>query len=490
MWVTTRESVHDDWGTPVNLGAPVNSSRFEFPCCISADGLELYFNDAGPNWGYVPRPGGQGETDLWVSTRPTRDHAWGEPVNLGPIVNSTANDCGADISADGLTLYFDSDRDGTLDVDWHIWVTTRATKQDPWGAPVKLNSIINDQPGLYGDPSISSDNLALFFDADFSDTYGSCDIYVITRPTTHDPWGTPVHLAPPVNTTYNDTAPDISADGRTLYFCDYPPPRPGGFGAADIWQASLVPIVDFNGDGKVDGFEVCVMANHWGMGESLCDIGPMPWGDGIVDVEDLKVLAEYIGEPVDDPTLIAHWALDEAEGIVAHDSVGDNDGTVMGTPAWRPDGGKVGGALEFDGTTFVVAGSVLDPSDGPFSVLAWVQGGAGGQAIVSQQGGANWLMTDELGCLMTELKSASRLARLLGSGSSIADGNWHRVAFTWDGSNRRLYADGMVVAEDTDIGLVECSGGLNIGAGSSLALATFWQGLIDEVRIYNRAVHP
>jgi len=294
LWMTTRETVHDDWRTPVNLGAPVNSSRYEFPCCISSDGLELYFNDAGYNWGYVPRPGGQGETDLWVSTRPTRDHAWGEPVNLGPIVNSSANDCGADISVDGLTLYFDSDRGGTLDVDYHIWVTTRATKQDPWGEPVKLN--INNETAWYGSPCISSDDLAFFFCADFSDSYGSGDIYMTTRATRDDSWGTPVNLGSMVNTTYSEDGPAISADGRALYFCDYKPPRPGGYGVTDLWQVSIDPIVDFNGDRIVDAEDMCILVDHWGEDYPLCDIGPTPWGDGVVDVEDLKVLAEHLFE--------------------------------------------------------------------------------------------------------------------------------------------------------------------------------------------------
>ena len=294
LWMTTRESVHDDWGTTVNLGAPVNSSRLEWPCYISADGLELYFNDAGYNWGYVPRPGGQGETDLWVSTRPTRDHAWGEPVNLGPMVNSSANDCWADLSADGLTLYFDSDRHGRLDVDYQIWVTTRATKHDPWGEPVKLN--INNEAAWEGNPSISSDDLALFFCANFSDSYGSGDIYMTTRGTRDDPWGTPVNLGPMVNTAYAEDGPDISADGRTLYFCDYKPPRPGGYGATDLWQVSIDPIVDFNGDRIVDAEDMCIMVDHWGEDYPLCDIGPTPWGDGVVDVEDLIVLAEHLFE--------------------------------------------------------------------------------------------------------------------------------------------------------------------------------------------------
>jgi hypothetical protein len=250
-------------------------------------------------------------------------------------------------------------------------------------------------------------------------------------------------------------------------------------------------VVDFNGDGKVDASDMCIILDHWGENYPLCDIGPRPFGDGIVDVQDLIVLAEYIGQELDDPTLMAHWALDQAEGMIAYDSAGVNDGTVTGLPVWRPDAGQVNGALGFDGATFVAADFVLNPPDGPFSVLAWVEGGAPGQVIVSQQGGANWLMADAIdGSLITDLRAGGRSPVSLGSQTVIAEGNWHRVAFTWDGVNRRLYVDDVLVAEDTQIALQGSAGKQLIGCGANMSADTFWSGLIDDVRIYDRAVKP
>ena len=192
-----------------------------------------------------------------------------------------------------------------------------------------------------------------------------------------------------------------------------------------------------------------------------------------------------------EPSLVAFWKMDETAGSIAHDSAGLHDGTVMINVAWQPDGGKVGGALEFDGTTFVVASSVLDPSDGPFSVLAWVKGGAPGQALISQVAGVNWLMADELsGTLMTELRAPTRDNTRLVSETVITDGDWHRVAFVWDGVNRMLYADAVLVASDIQSSLGGCAGSLIFGRGSTMIPGTSWAGLIDDVRIYNRAVKP
>ena len=234
------------------------------------------------------------------------------------------------------------------------------------------------------------------------------------------------------------------------------------------------------------------MADYWETDDSVYDIGPMPWGDGIVDIEDVEVLAEYIGKDVIDPTCIAHWALDETEGEITHDRAGDNHGTVMGAALWRPNTGMIAGALEFDGATSVVADCVLDPSEDPFSVLAWVNGGAPGQVVISQVDGANWLGSDLTnGCLMTELKGAGRDSRTLCSDTIVTDGSWHRITLVCNGDARSLYVDDILAAQDTQAGgSAGCSGGLNIGCDKDMAPGSFFSGLIDDVRIYNRAVRP
>jgi len=252
-------------------------------------------------------------------------------------------------------------------------------------------------------------------------------------------------------------------------------------------EIEVEPIVDFNGDGTVDTDDLLRLIESWGQKDPAVDLVP----DGIVDKKDLEVLVNYWQQDVNDPTLAAHWALDETEGVFAHDRAGAKDGTVMGLPAWRPTGGAVDGALEFNGKTFVAAKSALSPADGPFSVLAWVKGGAPGQVIFSQTGGVNWLMADaSQGTLLTQLSKGGRTGSGLPSTAIITDGDWHRLGFTWDGAARRLHVDDVLVAEDTQTGLAACTGGVLIGCGSNMAPGTFWSGLIDDVRIYNRVVQP
>ena len=69
------------FGKPEKLGQMVNSWSDDYSPCISADGLELYFASN--------RFGGEGSYDIWVCVRQTIEDEWGEAENLGSIVNSS-----------------------------------------------------------------------------------------------------------------------------------------------------------------------------------------------------------------------------------------------------------------------------------------------------------------------------------------------------------------------------------------------------------------
>jgi hypothetical protein len=479
IWVSTRATKDDPWGTPVNLGPSVNSSAKEAFPFISTDGLSLFFEST--------RPGGYGGHDLWVTTRATKDDTWDIPVNLGPMVNGSSNDATPGISADGLSLFFESDRSvgyGSFD----LWVTRRATRTDPWGAAVNLGPTVNSS-AWEGGPIISADGLSLYFWSQRSGGYGSTDIWVTTRETIQGNWGTPVNLGPTVNTSVYDDPGSISADGLLLFFES---DRPGGVGSDDLWQVSIDPIVDLNGDGIVDSADMCIIVDNWGTNNSLCDIGPTPLGDGIVDVQDLIVLAEHLFEEVFPIELIGYLKLDEEEGDIAYNSTSDNHGILSGNPTWQPDAGQVAGALELDGIDdYISTDFVLNPEDGTFSVFAWVKGGAPGQVVLSQIDGANWLSADPSeGKFMTELVPPTVRSPLppLVSETIITDGNWHHIGFIWYGVHRTLYVDGVVVAEDMQNNLASSNNGLYIGTGKGMEPGTFFSGLIDDVRIYNVAL--
>jgi len=304
----------------------------------------------------------------------------------------------------------------------------------------------------------------------------------------HDPYPIQMSVVPPGGSIvkYVFTASDntLNIDITSVTF-----DIASAISAFIVTELVPVPDPDLNEDGIVDFKDFSRLAQYWLQEEPSVDLGPRPCGDHIVDMQDLAVLAEYWLKEVPPAGLIAYWKLDETEGSIAYDIAGNNDGTLNGGPIWHPAGGKIKGALEFDGVDdYVITPFVLNPDIGAFSVFASIKGGAPGQVIISQStgSGAEWLCMDSsYGKLSTKLTDGNRTTRPLVSEFVITDGEWHQVGVVWDGSKRHLYADNQEVAVDSSTlnNLVSCDGGLYIGAGETLAASEFWSGLIDDVRI-------
>jgi len=282
----------------------------------------------------------------------------------------------------------------------------------------------------------------------------------------------------------------ISTDGKTCHLV---------FAGSDSFAvrkftltASVQKSTDFTGDAFVDYRDFQLMAQGWLGSSAALDITPAPLGDGVVDWKDFAVFAEYW---LEDMGLIAHWSLDETDGVTAYDSAGGYDAQLNGNPIWQPTSGRVDGAIELDGVDdYVTAPFVLDPAAGAFSIFAWIKGGAPGQVMVSQTAGANWLMADALeGKLMTALSqpSSGRAgAPPLVSEFVINDGAWHRIGLVWNGAERILYLDDVEAVRDAQPSIADAMGGLYIGAGRNLEPGSFFAGMIDDVRIYNLTVTP
>ena len=174
---------------------------------------------------------------VFGSGRVDADFTFGEPTNLPAyLANSSSSSYYGDdlcVSACGRFLFFGSTRPGGQG-GYDIWSAARASVSDDWDTPVNLGATVNS-PTDDTDPSISVDLLSLFFSSERSGGSGGSDLYVTTRATTEDPWSEPVNLGPTVNSTGNDSDPSISADGLSLYFSTWHGPRPGGLGGDDIW---------------------------------------------------------------------------------------------------------------------------------------------------------------------------------------------------------------------------------------------------------------
>lgn len=232
IWISERSNPDAPWPEPVNAGPLVNGEGPDYYPSFSADGLTLYFMS-------VDREGGLGAGDIWVSTRSGPGAPWGEPVNLGENVNSSSHDAAPSVSADGLTIYFESHRPGGLG-EGDIWMSTRSSPDAPWQPAVNMGNAFNS-PQQDGGVYIAPDSLSIFFHSARTPMFGPDDLYVATRKSAGGEWSAPINLGPRVNTSVFEISPSVTADGSALYFSDlYAAFRPDGFGGSDIW---MVPIL-------------------------------------------------------------------------------------------------------------------------------------------------------------------------------------------------------------------------------------------------------
>ena len=191
--------------------------------------------------------------------------------------------------------------------------------------------------------------------------------------------------------------------------------------------------------------------------------------------------------------LVGYWKFDEGFGTTAHDSSGNGlDGTLNGDPEWVI--GQVGGALEFDGDDSVeIPHNPLLSITDEITITAWTYMSAnasGEMAIVSKGGwGANDLpyeLTEDAGGVIFWQFYDDAGRDTCAPQSPPAD-EWHHLAATYDGQIFKCYIDGELADEWAYAGTMpENTASVTIGQRSRGG--TYFNGIIDEVAIFNRAL--
>jgi Tol biopolymer transport system component len=221
------------WKAPVNLGATVNSNNIDGGPNISRDGRELLLISG--------RLGGFGSNDIYVSRRACTDTdnpdcAWSEPANLGAPVNTSQLEAGP--NPWGKEFYFHR---GPAVGNTEIFVSQ--VRSGTFGQPSLVRELSSGPElsnGFFTQrPSVSSDGREIFFSSNrpgsLPETENSHDIWSSTRQSKHHVWTTPVQLASPINTGFNEQTPMISDDGTMLFFTSN---RLGGSGDLDLYVAT------------------------------------------------------------------------------------------------------------------------------------------------------------------------------------------------------------------------------------------------------------
>jgi hypothetical protein len=188
--------------------------------------------------------------------------------------------------------------------------------------------------------------------------------------------------------------------------------------------------------------------------------------------------------------LLSHWTFDEGSGTIAYDSAGSNNGTLVNGPVWTT--GRIGGALSFDGTNDYVALSSFTVSTNNGTIALWFNTSGdfkenyGHQGYLISRNSQYWsYLTLEGGVNWPHRISGETNTQgdpFVATMEEFVVDEWNHIAVTFDNKTATTYLNGEFLQTMTV-------------TGSSLTLdriggrtSEFFNGKIDDVRIYDRAL--
>ena len=227
--------------------------------------------------------------------------------------------------------------------------------------------------------------------------------------------------------------------------------------------------------------------------------------DGLLDdirLFDRMLSATEIEDLATLPGPVAHWKLDDGAGLTAIDSEGGNDGTLSGPPAWVA--GVLGDALDFNGSNDYVDAGTFDISGSGITMMGWFNAEAiatDDGRFVSKASGANeadayWqLSTTDSGSdrfLRMRVKASGTTTTLADSSVNLTTGSWYFAVGTYDTASgmMRLYLNGVEVASTAHAvgGVLDTDASVPVAIGANGTAERFFNGILDDVRVYNRAL--
>jgi len=228
-------------------------------------------------------------------------------------------------------------------------------------------------------------------------------------------------------------------------------------------------------------------------------------GSGMVYVDDIRLIRPPSVDPGPDGLLV-HYAFEDS---LADNSGNALDGTAVGDPVYGQGPAGQGKAMDFDGIDDVVELGPLDVVGGEITLAAWIKPddfAISDARIISKA--TEWAGDSHFWMMSTQAETQLRFRLKTDEGPAtttlvspdpvLEAGVWMHVAATWDGATMRIYRDGVEVGSMAKGGsavAVDPMVSAAIGSQPSDAfdtdpshVAKFFNGLIDEVRIYNRAL--
>lgn len=215
IYVTHK--VDGKWSNPENMGAPINSEFHEGCIGVSKDGKELYI--------YKEINAG----DIYVS-KLKDGHKWSKPEPLSANINTDFYEPSVALADSGKTLYFSSDKpggQGGLD----LYMSKRDEKGE-WGEAVNLGPEVNSAANEDG-PFYDQNTKYLYFSSAGHKGMGGYDVFRAKQDSITHKWSKPYNLGYPINSPDDDIYYTLSADGKRAFYSSF---KPDGTGDKDIFE--------------------------------------------------------------------------------------------------------------------------------------------------------------------------------------------------------------------------------------------------------------
>lgn len=192
-----------------SLGGKLNSEFDEYAAVTDSAETMLIFTSRRPGstGGRLDLDGNYFE-DIYISLKDSSG-TWGAPASIGAQINTDGHDASISLSVDGTELYLYRDDAG----DGNIYMSKRSGNQ--WSEAVQLNANINS-PFRETHASVAADGQTLYFTSDRSG-YGGMDIFISRRLPSGE-WGVAENVGSRINSKYDEEAPFLHPDGKTLFF--------------------------------------------------------------------------------------------------------------------------------------------------------------------------------------------------------------------------------------------------------------------------------
>ena len=224
VYVTYYDDKNEKWLEPKLLGPSINLPDMNNSAVsLSNDGQHLLIYHAGTDV--------NGNGDIFESQLFTEE--WSEPVRLPSAINSEENETSANISPDGRTIYFVSDRKGGLGGK-DIWYTTQDDK-GKFGEAINMGDAINspqDEESIFIHPLGN----VIFFSSKGHNSLGGYDIFMSVYDEITKKWSKAENLGTPINTPQDDISFILEGNGKSGHYASS---KPGGYGGLDIYNIAF-----------------------------------------------------------------------------------------------------------------------------------------------------------------------------------------------------------------------------------------------------------